>query len=166
MSRAFKTIDNQFTTSSDYTEALRRKTMYKSIMKKAQSMEGAASIAEYNNDINIEWCNETPTTKGKLKSTINYETLLDIAKGKRLANPVLNGNISSKFNIFTGNFAMVHAEVPIPVLVPFKWDSSPTNTNLPIHRHDLRSPPTLNSPSPSPSPCPTPNAVTSSGPLG
>jgi len=130
MSRAFKTIDNQFTTSSDYTEALRRKTMYKSIMKKAQSMEGAASIAEYNNDINIEWCDETSPTKGKLKSTINYETLLDIAKGKRLANPVLNGNISSKFNIFTGNFTMIHSEVPIPILMPFVWDQE---TNLPIY---------------------------------
>ena len=45
-------------------------------------------------------------------------------------NPMLNGNISSKFNIFTGNFTMIHSEVPIPILMPFVWDQE---TNLPIY---------------------------------
>ena len=39
MSRAFKSIDNQITTGGDYIEALRRKTMYMSIMRKAKTVE-------------------------------------------------------------------------------------------------------------------------------
>ena len=135
-SRAFKTIDQQITTGGDYIEALRRKTMYTSIMRKVKTEEGALSIAKHDSNVNIEWCSDASRShdlksRARLKSTINYSTLLDIAKGKRQANPVLNGSTASKFNIFTGNFAMVHAEAPIPVLVPFKWDST-RNTNLPI----------------------------------
>ena len=135
-SRAFKTIDQQITTGGDYIEALRRKTMYTSIMRKVKTEEGALSIAKHDSNVNIEWCSDASISRdlkprAKLKSTINYSTLLDIAKGKRQANPVLNGSTASKFNIFTGNFAMVHSEVPIPILVPFKWDST-AKTNLPI----------------------------------
>lgn len=134
MSRAFKSIDNQITTGGDYIEALRRKTMYLSIARKVKTAEGAASIVKYDNDVNIKWCeggnrkNSKPTAK--LKSTINYKTLLDISKGKRQANPVLNGSTASKFNIFTGNFAMVHGNQPYPLIVPFIWDSG-NKTNKP-----------------------------------
>ena len=136
MSRAFKSIDNQITTGGDYIEALRRKTMYMSIMRKAKTVEGANSIAKYDNDLNIQWCQDGNIINpgvpiAKLKSTINYKTLLDISKGKRQANPVLNGSTASKFNIFTGNFAMVHGNQPYPLIVPFRWDSSTQNTNVP-----------------------------------
>lgn len=138
MSRAFKTIDQQITTGGDYIESLRRKTMYMSIMRKAQDPESAKSIATHNNNVNIEWCNSGGAVKmaqsnsvARLKSTNSYATLLDMAKGKRQANPVLNGSTASKFNIFTGNFAMVHSKAPIPIIVPFKWDTT-QNTNQPV----------------------------------
>ena len=140
MSRAFKSIDNQITSGGDYIEALRRKTMYMSIMRKARTIEGAISIAKYDSDVNIQWCKDgnptqvTPTPIAKLKSTADYKTLLDISKGKRQANPVLNGSTASKFNIFTGNFAMVHGSLPYPLIVPFKWSNNGTSeqyTNMP-----------------------------------
>lgn len=139
MSRAFKSIDNQITSGGDYIEALRRKTMYMSIMRKAKTIEGAISVAKYDSDVNIQWCKDGNATNGglpiaKLKSTADYKTLLDISKGKRQANPVLNGSTASKFNIFTGNFAMVHGSLPYPLIVPFKWSdngASEQNTNMP-----------------------------------
>lgn len=136
MSRAFKSIDNQITTGGDYIEALRRKTMYMSIMRKAQTSQGALSIAKYDNNVNVEWCEDGNIVRpgvpiAKLKSTLDYKTLLDISKGKRQANPVLNGSTASKFNIFTGNFAMVHGNQPYPFIVPFKYDTSGQKTNLP-----------------------------------
>ena len=77
MSRAFKTIDQQITTGGDYIESLRRKTMYMSIMRKAQDPESAKSIATHNNNVNIEWCNSGGAVKmagsdsvARLKSTI------------------------------------------------------------------------------------------------
>ena len=129
MSRAFKSIDNQISSGSDYTRSIRNKTLYLSIERKAKTKKGAESVAKYDSDYNIMWCsdgygNPTPTgiTTAKLKSASSYEAYMNIARGKRIANPVLNGATASKFNIFTGNFAMVHPNIPYPLLVPTKWD--------------------------------------------
>ena len=140
MSRAFKSIDNQITSGSDYTRSIRNKAIYLSIERKVRKSEKAAeSVSKYDSDYNIMWCaggNGIPNsdigfTTAKLKSASSYEAYMNIARGKRIANPVLNGATASKFNIFTGNFAMVHPQTPNPLLVPTKWNPH-TKTICPI----------------------------------
>ena len=139
MSRAFKSIDNQITSGSDYTRSIRNKTIYLGIERKVTTSEKTAeSVSKYDSDYKIMWCgdgNGIPLDNGfttaKLKSASSYEAYMNIARGKRIANPVLNGATASKFNIFTGNFAMVHPQTPYPLIVPTKWNPT-TKTICPI----------------------------------
>ena len=146
MSRAFKTIDNQITTSSDYINAVRRKTLFTSIRDKSRKAASAASIATWDNTYRIKWCaggsgsaavvdqlqpNMKTKPTSKLVSAHSHAALLDISKGKRIANPVLNGSTASKFNIFTGNFAIIHPKNPYPLVIPTAW-STTTQSLRPI----------------------------------
>ena len=144
MSRAFKSIDQQITTGSDYTTAKRRSTIFKSIRDKVRTRYGAESVAYRDNTFTITWCKDgagipedviysnfyrLPTAK--LRSVRSYESYIDLCKGKRLTNPVLNGATAAKFNIFTGNFALVHPKTPFPVIIPTTFDLQ-TQTLRPV----------------------------------
>lgn len=146
MSRAFKSIDNQITTSSDYINAIRRKTLFTSIRDKSRHAASAQSVATWDNTYRIKWCaggsgdaavvdqlqpNMPTQPTSKLVSARSHAALLDISKGKRIANPVLNGSTASKFNIFTGNFAIIHPKNPYPLVIPTAW-SKTTQSLRPI----------------------------------
>ena len=173
MSRAFKSIDNQINSGSDYTKSIRNKALYLSIERKVKTEEGANSVSKYDSDYSITWCkggSGAPvlswTTAGtaKLKSASSYAAYMNIARGKRLANPVLNGATASKFNIFTGNFAMVHPLHPYPLLVPSHWNTT-NNTLQPTQSTIINPPPAVTGVPTQVNTIPFPNSGQLNGPV-
>ena len=135
MSRAFKTLDKQITGSGDHTSAIKRKTLFRTMREKLKTEKGAANIRKYDNVYNVSWCSADAGTigtpvfpTGELISSHSYEAYLDIAKGKRLTNPVLNGSSAAKFNIYTGNFAQITPRTDYPIVIPTEWKEVKSGT--------------------------------------
>lgn len=116
--KAFKSIDTDIITSSDFTRAKKQLTKYKTI-EKAVAGKFYDKLNKWDKNVRIGYCSEAcgdeescdfPTTaenENILISTFSYEDLLDITKGKKYANPILNGSTNSDTNLYIGPFANV-----------------------------------------------------------
>ena len=94
MSKAFKPFNQSAGTSSERTNNLRRQTMYNAIV----SSQDANQLSEYqstNRNFSVKSCGSVLHSSGKpasqLSQVSSYRTYMDLAIGKRIVNPVING---------------------------------------------------------------------------
>jgi hypothetical protein len=133
-SKAFKSIDQDITTAGDFIASRRQITKYKTIerailtgnYKKNEKWNttrvGITLIpctGKPDCDISISGntfaqkaainsaAKDSNWNRNVLISTRSYDDLLDIHKGKKYANPVLNGTTNSDTNLYIGIFANV-----------------------------------------------------------
>ena len=129
-SKAFKSIDQDIITSGDFTISRRQITKYKTIEKAITNgfylenekwnttrvgLTKIDCLSLPNCEIDVSNSNsnlpdiqlEKIGNRNVLISTRNYEDLLDLHKGKKFANPVLNGTTNSDTNLYVGNFANI-----------------------------------------------------------
>ena len=125
-SKAFKSIDQDIITSGDFTRSRRQITKYKSIEKAITDgfylknekwnttrvgLTKIKCLSLPDCEINVSNCNlpdvdlEKKGNRNVLISTRNYEDLLDLHKGKKFANPVLNGTTNAVLDVNCQNVA-------------------------------------------------------------
>lgn len=94
MSKAFKPFNKSAGSSSDRTASLRRSTMYQAVVN-SQNMNQLNNYQFTNRNFSVKPCQGVQTSSGQPYSELNqvssYKTYMDLAIGKRLVNPVLNG---------------------------------------------------------------------------
>lgn len=94
MSKAFKPFNKSAGSSSDRTASLRRSTMYQAVVN-SQNMNQLNNYQFTNRNFSVKPCQSVQTSSGQPYSELNqvssYKTYMDLAIGKRLVNPVLNG---------------------------------------------------------------------------
>lgn len=91
MSKAFKQFNNSSGTSSDRTSNLKRAVMY-SCVTKSQAANQLNQYQSSNRNFRLTSCSDINGNKvSTLVSTADYKTYMDLAIGKRVANPILDG---------------------------------------------------------------------------
>jgi len=127
-SKAFKSIDQDIVTAGDFIQSRRQITKYKTIerailtgnYKKNEKWNTTRvgitpkpCVSKPDCDIKISGKSvisddkESNWNRNVLISTRSYDDLLDIHKGKKYANPILNGTTNSDTNLYVGIFANV-----------------------------------------------------------
>ena len=115
--KAFKSIDTDIISSSDFIEAKKQLVKYKTIENAVQG-KYFNKLNKWNRNVKVgycdNYCEDEDCGEGKEKSqekilisAFSYEEFLDISKGKKFANPVLNGSTNSDTNLYIGPFANV-----------------------------------------------------------
>lgn len=109
MSKAFKPFNNSAGSSSERTSNLRRETMYQAVVKSQKDYQRLRGYQDWNREFSLKLCepgfvdaNSKPVSQ--LNQVGSYRTYLDLAIGKRLINPVVNGeealNMQSNMGAF------------------------------------------------------------------
>ena len=133
-SKAFKSIDQDIITAGDFIRSRRQITKYKTIerailtgnYKKNEKWnttrvgitlipctgkpdcEISVPGTSYKQDADSKkTAKDSDWNRNVLISTRSYDDLLDIHKGKKYANPILNGTTNSDTNLYVGIFANV-----------------------------------------------------------
>ena len=99
MSKAFKSSNNYSGTSSERTSNMKRSVMYTAVTRSRHANE-LDKYQATNRDFRLTSCTESST----LVSARDYKTYMDLAIGKRLNNPVLNGAEAYSLNSRFGSF--------------------------------------------------------------
>lgn len=125
-SRAFITSNNQITSSGEHIASKRQYTKYKTIYNDTLTNSTSAQ-KKWNKTYVIKNCKETQNAE--LVYAASHADLLDITKGKRYANPLLNGSEAAQFNSYIGSFTQIQLGCikSVPLTLPIKYDdiSSP-----------------------------------------
>ena len=91
MSKAFKPFNNSAGTSSERTSNLRREVMYTAVTK-SQAANKLNQYQSTNRNFRLTSCSDTNGNNvSTMVSAADYKTYMDLAIGKRVVNPVLNG---------------------------------------------------------------------------
>lgn len=92
MSKAFKPFNNSSGTSSERTNNLRRKAMYSAITSSQRKGE-LEQYQETNRNFTVKKCISSSSTAPlcRLNQVRSYKTYMDLSIGKKLVNPLLNG---------------------------------------------------------------------------
>jgi hypothetical protein len=91
MSKAFKPFNNSSGTSSERTNNLRRKAMYSAITSSQRKGE-LDKYQETNRNFTVKKCTSSTTPNiSRLNQVRSYKTYMDLSIGKKLVNPLLNG---------------------------------------------------------------------------
>ena len=102
--RCFNTLNKTIVNASDLTQSKRQTTIYKDLANNTISAAGPDPIknngSTYNDNFIVKGGN---TDNACLVAAKNYDLLLDLTKGKRFANPVLNGASAAKYEMWAGN---------------------------------------------------------------
>lgn len=102
--KCFNSVDQTIINASDLIHSKRQKTIYKNLSENTNSSAGPDPIK-----LNGSRYNDKFIVKGGagnnacLASAKNYELLLDLAKGKRFINPVLDGGSVDTDELWFGN---------------------------------------------------------------
>ena len=95
MSKAFKPFNKAAGSSSDRTSNLRRETMYQAVVN-SQNMNQLNDYQFTNRNFSVKPCEGVNTASGQPYSELNqvssYKTYMDLAIGKRIVNPIINGS--------------------------------------------------------------------------
>lgn len=117
--KCFENLNTTVVDGSDRINALRQKTIYKELQNNA--MAGAPDPIKktgyrYNENFKTAALHSQNGggIKYELSSAKNYELLLDITKGKRFANPILNVG-HDRYKIWGGNVMDVSYGDKIPI---------------------------------------------------
>lgn len=104
MSKAFKPSNNYSGTSSERTSNMKRSVMYTAVTRSQHANE-LDKYQATNRDFRLTSCTDVSGNNGStLVSARDYKTYMDIAIGKRLNNPVLNGAEAYSLNTRFGSF--------------------------------------------------------------
>lgn len=103
--RCFNSVNQTITNASDLIHSKRQKTIYRDLSQNTTSALGPNPIKlngrRYNSNFIVK--GGGVGNNACLASTKNYELLLDLAKGKRFSNPVLDGNTATTDEHWVGN---------------------------------------------------------------
>ena len=127
--RCFNTLNKTIVNSSDLTNYKKQLVIYKNLSGNATSINGPdpkkKNGSYYNDNFIVKGTIDDPC----LASAKNYELLLDITKGKKFANPILDGASAAKYEMWSGNVieANYYANNVIPVRA---MDPSGTDGNI------------------------------------
>jgi len=121
--RCFETLQTTIVNGSDHTNTRRQKTIYVE-MQHNSAKNGPNPVkkngARYNHNFISKHFKAVPNTLNipenqyRLASAKNYELLLDITKGKRLANTIKNvGN--NRYKMWGGNVMQVDYTNSLPI---------------------------------------------------
>jgi hypothetical protein len=115
--RCFNTLNKTIVNSSDLTSSRRQTTIYKEIANNSTSVTGPDPVKKDGSTYNANFIVKGTAAEPCLASAKNYELLLDITKGKRFANPLLDGAASAKYEMWVGNVleANYHNKGVVPV---------------------------------------------------
>ena len=146
MSKAFKPFNKSAGSSSDRTSNLRRQTMYQAVTK-SQNMNKLNEYQSTNRNFSVKPCEGVSSATGKsvsqLNQTSSYRTYMDLAIGKRLVNPIINGQEALKLDGNMGAFYRLNVKAndtisttqanngaaPLPVVAGTKIDGQPVTGN-------------------------------------
>lgn len=101
MSKSFKLFNNYSGTSSERTSKLKRSVMYTAVTR-SQNANELDKYQATNRDFRLTSC--TDNSGSTLVSARDYKTYMDLAIGKRLINPVLNGDEAYSLDSRFGSF--------------------------------------------------------------
>ena len=101
MSKAFKSLNNYSGTSSERTTNMKRSVMYTAVTRSQHANE-LDKYQATNRDFRLTSC--AGNNGSTLVSARDYKTYMDIAIGKRLINPVLNGDEAYSLDSRFGSF--------------------------------------------------------------
>ena len=115
--RCFNTLNKTIVNSSDLTSSRRQTTMYKEIAKNSTSVAGPDPVKKSGSTYNDNFIVKGTAADPCLAAAKNYELLLDITKGKRFANPLLDGASAAKYEMWVGNVleANYHENGVVPI---------------------------------------------------
>lgn len=103
--RCFNSINNHIVSASDLTHSKRQKTIYTNLSDNAVSTAGPDPIklngSRYNQNFIVR--GGGGINNACLVWAKSHELLLDLTKGKRLSNPVLDGGSSATDELWGGN---------------------------------------------------------------
>lgn len=104
--RCFHTIDQTIINASDLTQSKRQRTIYNNLTENTLSVYGPNPIknngSRYNNNFVVKG-GGIGSSDACLVSAKSYDLLLDLTKGKRFANPVLDGASATTNELWIGN---------------------------------------------------------------
>lgn len=110
MSKAFKSFNNSSGTSSERTSNLRRTAMYTAVTKS----QNAHQLRQYqcsNRNFRLTSCTDSNGNNGStLVSAADYKTYMDLAIGKKIVNPILNGAEAYSLDGRMGGFYRLNVE--------------------------------------------------------
>lgn len=101
MSKSFKLNNNYSGTSSERTSKLKRSVMYTAVTR-SQNANELDKYQATNRDFRLTSC--AGNNGSTLVSARDYKTYMDLAIGKRLINPVLNGDEAYSLDSRFGSF--------------------------------------------------------------
>ena len=124
-SRCFNTIDQTIVNASDLTQSKRQLTIYNNLADNTVSASGPDPIknngSRYNNNFIVKG-GGTGSNDACLVSAKSYDLLLDITKGKRFANPVLDGASANTNELWVGNVLEIdysaNSIIPVRAIEP------------------------------------------------
>ena len=125
--RCFETLD--IVNGSDRTTARRQSTIYLEMQRNAATV-GPNPVkkngVQYNKNFKATKLVHGNSSQYRLSAAKNYDLLLDITKGKRLANPVRSVG-HNRYKMWGGNIMQVNYKTKIPVKA-LQWNAS-SNVN-------------------------------------
>jgi len=127
--RCFGTYTKDITSSSDYITSKKQRSIYKTLQSDSINYGGNPTKkngSKYNDNFYVSSTSNknNPCVDGSnvLLACKSYELLLDITKGKKYNNPLMN-NSAVKFSMWAGNVTQVsYTDDQIPV-VELKWNT-------------------------------------------
>lgn len=115
MSNAFKSFNNYSGTSSERTSNLRRSVMYSAVTK-SQNADQLDHYQSNNRNFRLIGCTDRNGNNGStLVSAADYRTYMDLAIGKRLVNPVLNGDEAYSLDGRMGAFYRLNVDAGVVI---------------------------------------------------
>jgi hypothetical protein len=128
--RCFQALNKTINNAGELTKKYRQETIYKELQENARpnSDGGSESInplkkngSRYNDNFLAKGGSVGGIRKFKLAQAKNYELLLDVTKGKRFNNPLLNPS-AAKAQMLAGQFLKVKYDLQnAPPIQAFIW---------------------------------------------
>jgi hypothetical protein len=121
-SRTFNTSTTQINSAGDHIAAKRQYTKYKTIYNDTLTNSISAK-QKWNKTYVIRNCKDNKSAN--LVYASSHADLLDISKGKRYSNPLLNGDASSQFSSYSGAYKQVRigrCTNVVPLTLAIKYD--------------------------------------------
>ena len=138
--RCFQALNKTINDAGELTKKYRQETIYKELQENAKptSDGGFESInplknngSRYNDNFLAKAGTASGVRKFKLAQAKNYELLLDVSKGKRFNNPLLNP-AAGKAQMLAGQFLKVKYDLEnAPPIQAFIWTQITAGDRLP-----------------------------------